>query len=42
MGKHAAQCMFNATATPEKALMTGLHFELFTHVTRFCGKKVWE
>jgi hypothetical protein len=40
MGKYAALCMFNATAPPEKVLLSGLYFELFTHVTRFCGKKV--
>ena len=40
MGTHAAQCMSNASAPEEDRLETGLHFELFTHVTRFCGKKV--
>lgn len=38
MGIYAAQCMFN-DAVPEEALLTGMHFELFTHATRFCGKK---
>lgn len=39
MGTHAAQCMFNDAMPPEAALLTGMHFELFTHVTQFCGKK---
>lgn len=40
MGTYAAQCMFNASAAEDDRLETGLHFELFTHVTRFYGKKV--
>lgn len=40
MGTYAAQCMFNATAAEDDRLEAGLNFELFTHVTRFYGKKV--
>jgi NAD(P)H-nitrite reductase large subunit len=40
MGTYAAQCMHNATAAEDDRLEAGLNFELFTHVTRFYGKKV--
>lgn len=40
MGTYAAQCMYNATAAQDNRLEAGLNFELFTHVTRFYGKKV--
>ena len=36
MGMHAAQCMAGV-GTPEAL---GFNFELFTHVTKFAGKKV--
>lgn len=36
MGLYAAHCM----AGVADDLMSGFNFELFTHVTRFCGKKV--
>ncbi len=39
MGTYAAHCMFNASVPPEAAILTGMDFELFTHATRFCGKK---
>jgi hypothetical protein len=44
MGTYAAQCMHNAMAAEDDRLEAGLNFELFTHVTRFYGKKVmrWE
>ena len=40
MGTYAAQCMHNAMAAEDDRLEAGLNFELFTHVTRFYGKKV--
>ncbi len=40
MGTFAAQCMHNAAAAEDERLEAGLNFELFTHVTRFYGKKV--
>lgn len=40
MGTCAAQCMHNAMAAEDDRLEAGLNFELFTHVTRFYGKKV--
>jgi hypothetical protein len=40
MGTFAAQCMHNAMAAEDDRLEAGLNFELFTHVTRFYGKKV--
>ena len=40
MGAFAAQCMHNAAAAADERLEAGLNFELFTHVTRFYGKKV--
>ena len=41
MGTFAAQCMHNAMAAEDDRLEAGPNFELFTHVTRFYGKKVW-